>query len=67
MLLVIGIILVVVGISDFAVAGYIERQQATANPGGLEGEANPVPRLLRMVGIATALAGAVLVVIGLLA
>ena len=67
MLLDIGIILVVDGISDFAVAGYIERQRATANPGGLQDEDNPVPRLLRMVGIATALAGAVLVVIGLLA
>ena len=67
MLLVIGVILVIVGASDFAVAGYIERQQATANPGGLQGEANPVPRLLRMVGVATALAGVGLVVIGLLA
>ena len=67
MLLLIGIILVVVGLSDLGVASVIQRQHAAADPSGLGAEQQPVSRLLRLLGYGTIALGAVLVVIGLLA
>jgi hypothetical protein len=63
--LIAGIIIVAVGISDFVIAGLIARRE-TAGTGGL-GRAAP-PRLtliLRRSGAVTIAVGVVLIVIGL--
>jgi hypothetical protein len=67
MVTLIGVILVVVGLSDFGAAAVIQMQQRQSNPGGLGTEAQtPVVRLLRMIGLGTVIIGAVLIVVGLL-
>jgi hypothetical protein len=67
--LLVGIILVVVGLSDFGAAAVIGAQQRQSDPGGLGGtdQANPVVRLLRMMGLGTLVVGTVLIVVGLTA
>ena len=66
MVTLIGVILVVVGLSDFGVAAVIQRQQRQSNPTGLGQERHtPVARLLRMIGLATVVIGAVLIAVGL--
>jgi len=65
MVTLIGVILVVVGISDFGAAAVIQAQQRQSNPGGLgPDERTPVVRLLRMIGLGTVVIGAVLIVVG---
>ena len=63
----VGIILVVVGLSDFGAAAVIQMQQRQSDPGGLTGTEPTVPvvRLLRLIGIGTVILGAVLVAVGL--
>ena len=65
-LMLVGIILVVVGVSDFGAASVIQMQQRQSDPGGLggTGQANPVVRLLRLIGVGTVVLGAVLIVVG---
>jgi hypothetical protein len=65
--LLVGIILVVVGVSDFGAAAVIGTQQRQSDPSGLGGtdSASPVVRLLRMLGLGTIVVGAVLIVVGL--
>jgi hypothetical protein len=67
MVTLIGLILVVVGISDFGAAAVIQSQQRQSDPGGLgqQDERTPVVRLLRMMGLGTVVVGAVLIVVGL--
>ncbi len=64
-MLIVGIVVLVVGISDFMIAGVLMRQNAGAS--GL-GNTDPpaVVRILRRSGMVTVAAGIVLVVIGLL-
>ncbi len=64
--LLVGVILVVVGLSDFGAAAVIQRQHRQADPGGLGGSepATPVVRLLRLIGLGTVVIGAVLIVVG---
>jgi hypothetical protein len=65
-MVLIGVILVVVGLSDFGVAAVMRMQQRQSDPGGLgQAEPTPVARLLRMIGLGTVVIGAVLIVIGL--
>jgi len=67
MVTLIGIILVVVGVSDFGAAAVIQAQQKQTNPGGLgEPSTLPVVRLLKLIGLGTIAVGAVLIVVGLL-
>jgi hypothetical protein len=67
-MLIIGVILVVFGASDFAAAAVIQGQGREANPSGLgDGSAQPAVRILRMVGAGTIAAGLALIVIELLA
>ena len=65
-IMLVGIILVVVGVSDFGVASVLQMQQRQSDPSGLAGTetANPVVRLLRVIGIGTIVIGAVLIVVG---
>jgi uncharacterized membrane protein YphA (DoxX/SURF4 family) len=63
-LLIVGIVFVVVGISDFLIAGLVARKQSSST-GGLGAEPPPVSRILRRSGAVTVLIGVVLVVIGL--
>ena len=66
MVTLIGVILVVVGLSDFGAAAVIQRQQRQSHPSGLgQEERTPVARLLRMIGLATVVIGVVLVAVGL--
>ena len=67
MVTLIGVILVVVGISDFGAAAVIQSQQRQSDPSGLgqQDERTPVVRLLRMMGLGTVVIGAVLIVVGL--
>ena len=66
MVTLIGVILVVVGLSDFVAAAVIQRLQRRSDPSGLGQEQHTsVVHLLRMVGLATVVIGAVLVAIGL--
>ena len=68
MLLIVGIVFLVVGASDFLIAGVIARSRATAT-GGL-GDASgppPVARFLKGSGAVMVLIGLVLVVVALLA
>ena len=66
MVTLIGVILVVVGLSDFGAAAVIQMQQRQSDPGGLGGtdQANPVVRLLRLIGVGTIVIGAVLILVG---
>lgn len=67
MVTLIGVILVVVGLSDFGAAAVIQTQQRQSNSGGLGAEGpTPVVRMLKMIGIGTIVVGAVLIVVGLL-
>jgi uncharacterized membrane protein HdeD (DUF308 family) len=63
-LLIVGIVFVVVGISDFAIAALLARSQA-ASTGGLGAEPPAVSRMLRRAGAVTVLVGAVLILVGL--
>jgi hypothetical protein len=64
-LLIVGIFLIVVGISDFAVAAVLARQQASTT-GGLGASAPPpAARILRGTGALTLLIGAVLTIVAL--
>jgi hypothetical protein len=67
-LLIIGLALIAVGISDFFIAKLLVRQQ-TAGTGGLGGAAEPPPaaRILRGTGAVTAVIGVVLTVVALVA
>ena len=66
MVTLIGVILVVVGLSDFGAAAVIQMQQRQSDPGGLgQSEPTPVARLLRMIGLGTVVIGVVLIVVGL--
>jgi uncharacterized membrane protein YidH (DUF202 family) len=66
MVTLIGVILVVVGLSDLGAAAVLRRQQRQSDPSGLsEEQQTPVVRLLRMIGLATVVIGAVLVAVGL--
>jgi hypothetical protein len=62
--LIVGIVFVVVGISDFVIAALVARNQA-ASTGGLGVEPSPVTRILRRSGALTVVVGAVLIVVGL--
>ena len=66
MLLVIGIFLIVVGISDFGIAKVLDRQHASATGGLGEDRSPAVGRMLRRTGVITLVSGAVFVVVGLL-
>ena len=50
MLLIVGIFLIVVGISDFVVAAVLARQQTSATGGLGDSQAPPVSRMLRRTG-----------------
>jgi hypothetical protein len=65
-LLVVGIFLIVVGISDFAVAALLARQQASATGGLGAPEPPPAARILRGTGAVTVVIGVVLTVVALL-
>ena len=67
MVTLIGIILVVVGVSDFAAAAVLQtHQRREGNPGGLgDASATPVVRMLKLIGVGTIVAGVVLIVVGL--
>ena len=69
MLLIVGIALIVVGVSDYAIAVVLARSQATGSAGGLGAEPRdpPVSRILKLTGGLTVVAGVVLVAIGLAA
>jgi hypothetical protein len=66
-LLLIGIVLIVVGASDYAIAGLLARNQAAGAPGGLGASAEPpaASRILKLTGFVTVGVGVVLVVVGL--
>jgi hypothetical protein len=65
-LLIVGIALIVVGLSDFVVARVLTRQQ-TAGTSGLGAAAEPPPaaRILRGTGALTVVVGVVLTVVAL--
>ena len=65
MLLVVGIFLIVVGISDFGVAALLSRQQASATGGLGAAEPPPAARILRGTGAITVVIGVVLTVVAL--
>ena len=67
MLLIIGIALIVVGASDYAIAAMLARNQSAGAPGGLGAGAEPPPvaRILKLTGAAAVAAGVVLVAIAL--
>ena len=66
MVTLIGVILLVVGLSDFGAAAVIQMQQRQSDPSGLgQEQRTPVVRLLRMIGLATVVIGAVLIAVGL--
>lgn len=65
MLLIVGLFLIVVGISDFVIAALLTRQQ-TSPTGGLGAQQQPVAaRVLRRTGALTIAIGVVLAVVGL--
>ena len=66
MLLIVGIFLIVVGISDFVVAAVLARQQASTT-GGLGASQPAVSRMLRRTGAMIVAVGVVLAIIGLVA
>ena len=65
-LMLVGIILVAVGVSDFGAASVIQGQQRQSDPSGLSGTGQPTPvvRLLRLFGLGTVVLGAVLIIVG---
>ena len=67
MLLVVGIVVIVVGISDIGIAALIARNQAAGAPGGLGTSAEPpaISRILRLTGALTVAVGVVLAGVGL--
>ena len=67
MLLVVGIVVIVVGISDIAIAALIARNQAAGALGGLGTSAEPpaISRILRLTGALTVAVGVVLAGVGL--
>ncbi len=64
-MLIVGIVILAVGISDFVIAAMLARSHA-ASAGGL-GDTQPSPavRILRRSGAVTLVLGVVLVVVGL--
>jgi len=63
--LIVGIVILAVGISDFVIAAVLTRSQ-TAGSGGLGGsQPSPVTMILRRSGAVAVVVGAVLVVVGL--
>jgi hypothetical protein len=66
-LLIVGIFLIVVGISDFGVAALLARQQAPASGGLGAPEPPPAVRILRGTGALTVVIGVVLAIVGLVA
>ena len=65
MLLIVGIFLIVVGISDFVIAAVLTRQQTPAGS-GLGAPQQPVAaRVLRRTGALTLVIGVVLAIVGL--
>ena len=64
MLLLVGVLLIAFGISDFVVAGLLSRREAEST-GGLGAETPAASRILRATGMLTIVVGAVLAVIGL--
>ena len=69
MLLVIGIVIIAVGLSDIGIAALIARNQAAGAPGGLGSSAEPpaISRILRLTGAVTVVIGVVLAAVGLVA
>ena len=63
-MLLVGIFVLVVGISDFAIAAVLARGHA-APTGGLTAEQPPASRVLRRTGAFTVAIGAVLILAGL--
>jgi hypothetical protein len=63
-LLIVGIVFLAVGVSDFLIAGVVARREATST-GGLGAEPSAVSRILRRSGAVTVLIGVVLVAVGL--
>jgi len=66
-LLIVGIFLIVVGISDFVVAAVLARQQTSATGGLGAPEPPPVSRMLRRTGATIVVIGVVLAIVGLVA
>jgi len=66
-LLIIGLALIAVGISDFFVAKLLVRQQAAGSSGLGAPAEPPAARILRGTGAVTALIGVVLTVVALVA
>lgn len=64
-MLVVGIFVLVVGISDFGIAAVHARGHA-ASSGGLGADQPPVSRMLRRTGVITVAIGLVLILVGLL-
>ena len=65
-MLIAGIVILLVGVSDLVIAAVLARNHA-ARSGGLGGaDPSPVPGILRSTGAAAIVVGAVLIVIGLL-
>jgi hypothetical protein len=66
-LLIVGIALIVVGVTDYAMAALLARNQSAGAPGGLGAGAAPPPaaRILKLTGAVTVAAGVVLVAVGL--
>ncbi len=69
MLLIVGIALIVVGVTDFVMVGMLARNRSAGAPGGLGADAAPPPaaRILKLTGAVSVAAGVVLVAVGLLA
>jgi len=63
--LIAGIIVLLVALSDFVIAGVVARKHARSTGGLGGGEPPPLTLILRRSGAATALVGAVLVIVGL--
>ena len=63
-MLIVGIVVLLVGISDFVIAGVLVRKSAGSSGLG-NAEPPPVVRVLQRSGMVTVAAGIVLVVIGL--
>jgi hypothetical protein len=64
-LLIVGIFLIVVGISDFAIAALLTRQHAPAGSGLGDAQPPVAARMLRRTGVLTLIIGVVLAVVGL--
>lgn len=64
-MLIAGIVILVVGISDFVIASVLARSQAAKSSGLGGADPSPVPAILRRSGAAAVVVGAVLIVVGL--